>query len=199
MKWRKTKARIRAWVPQISTCTLSPNHTTLLCLRVSLSMSETIDWRCVWPSHAGSAAAWNDFRLFSCEWFGDLLPQIHSKYFPFSFIGPYSSYVHITEFCPPAVNRFSFWSDYCFHICILSVFLLRFHSSCWFTIVKRFFFRTIWPTAGTTALICILNDLAVPGRRTGWAVRYSDRYLTLSSAVTFGVVSKTGFKGMFEL
>lgn len=139
MKWRKTKARIRAWVPQISTCTLSPNHTTLLCLRVSLSMSETIDWRCVWPSHAGSAAAWNDFRLFSCEWFGDLLPQIHSKYFPFSFIGPYSSYVHITEFCPPAVNRFSFWSDYCFHICILSVFLLRFHSSCWFTIVKRFF------------------------------------------------------------
>lgn len=54
------------------------------------------------------------------------------------------------------------------------------------------FLRSIWPTAETISLICILNDLAMSRWRIGCAGRYLDRYLTVSSAMTLGVMSKTG-------
>lgn len=113
----------------------SPNHITLLWLSTSSRKCE-IDWRSILPFRGGSAATWNEFRLFSwfsCERSGDF-PRFTSNiiYFLPQSIHFLCSYSRIKLM---ADNRFFWLFNYCFLISNTS-YILRFLSLCLFIIVS---------------------------------------------------------------
>lgn len=144
--------------------------------------------------------------LFWLPGLDQLQPQMMSGCFLLSGMGNSFPRVTVNVFCFLSLEHTFFFL--CSHhrvfghrltgliVFTIYAYLLDFcHDSipfCWFTIAKRLLKEVFWPTTETICLIYILNDLTVSRWKIGCAGRFLERFLVLSSAMTLGVMSKTG-------